>query len=83
MSVKLYITLEPSGGGRPVTVARIADRGVLLDAAEAAIREAQGKVETLAEEDERLGFLQKEEVARLCRSLEGIIPELRERNRVN
>ena len=70
------ITIEPSSGSEPVTVARVSSREMLVNVAEAAIREAEDKVLSWSQEDDYLGFLQKEEADRLQRSLKMLIPEL-------
>ncbi len=75
-NIGLYITLEPRGG-HPVTVAKVADRRLLIAAATAAIAEAEAQVRALAGEDELLGHLQHAEAARLRHALELLVPEVR------
>lgn len=74
--VSLYITFEPDHGD-PVTLARVRKRALLLDAAGEAILEAERKAERLASEDALLGELHRDEVGRLRRALERVLPELR------
>ena len=74
-SVNLYITFEPERG-KAVTVARVRDRSLLLDAAERAILEAESDAEALVTEDEILSELQRQDAARLRRALQLIIPEM-------
>ena len=75
-TVSLSITFEPENGD-PVTLARVRKRGLLLDAAGEAILEAERKAEQMASEDELLGQLHRDEVSRLRRALELVLPELR------
>ena len=75
-TVGLYITLEPENG-KPVTLARVRNRALLLDAAEAALLDAEQLATQMAGEDAVLGELQRDEVGRLRRALELVLPELR------
>jgi hypothetical protein len=68
--------LYTGDAGRALTVARVADRGLLLAAAEAAIDEAQAQAEQLAEADPILGRVQHEDAERLRRVLGILLPEL-------
>jgi hypothetical protein len=71
----LYITLEGTNG-KPVTLARVDDRRLLVVAATQAIEQAQARTEQMGAEDEVLGILQGDEADRLRRALERVIPEL-------
>jgi len=62
MTASLYITLEPANG-RPVTLARIESREVLLRAAQTAMSEADRRVRKMESEDEVLGQLQVERIS--------------------
>jgi hypothetical protein len=73
---ELAILYEPDRG-RPLTVARVSDRNLLVAAAEAAIAEAEDRARALAEADEFLGAVQREEAARMRRVLGIFLPELR------
>jgi hypothetical protein len=75
-TVGLYITLEPEHG-EPVTLARVRKRALVLDAASAALLEAEQLAAQMADEDVLLGELQRDEVGRLRRALERLLPELR------
>jgi hypothetical protein len=61
---------------QPLTLARIGERALLLNASDAAISEAESVAEQTAAEDPILGELQRQEVARLRRALELVLPEL-------
>jgi hypothetical protein len=76
MTAALFIALEPSGGGSPVTLARVSDRGALVSVAREAIKESRRQTEEMSHEDELLGQLQHEESNRLQRALELVVPEL-------
>jgi hypothetical protein len=71
----LYLVLE-CGSGSPVTLARVADRRFLVEAARHAISESQNRVGEMRAEDALLGELQNEESVRLGRALALAIPEL-------
>ena len=71
----LAILYEPEAG-RPLTVARITDRRLLVAAAEAAIREAQDQASALQDADEVLGAFQHEEAERIRRVLGLLVPEV-------
>ena len=75
--VSVFITLEPIGGGAPVSLARVDDRGAVVSVARTAIDESRRRTSELADEDELLGQLQFEESNRLQRALELVLPELR------
>ena len=73
--VGLNITFEPERG-KPVTLARVRERALLLDAAGAALLEAEEAAEQMAAEDQLLGELQRQEATRLREALELVLPEL-------
>jgi hypothetical protein len=75
-TAELAILYEPERG-RPLTVARVSDRQLLVAAAEAAIAEAEERAQALSEADEFLGAVQHEEAARVRRVLGILLPELR------
>ena len=75
-SADLAILYEPERG-RPLTVARVGDRRLLIAVAEAAIAEADDRAQTLGEADEFLGAVQREEAERVRRVLTILVPELR------
>lgn len=75
-TAELAILYEPERG-RPLTVARITDRQLLIAAARAAIAEAESRAEMLGDVDPVLGAVQREESARMGRVLRMVIPELR------
>ncbi len=77
MKISLYITFEPEHG-RPVTLAKITDREILVAASIAALHEATKRAELMSVEDDLLGELQCQEVARLRSALERVVPELRD-----
>ena len=74
-SIGLYITFEPERGN-PVTLARVRKRSLLLEAAGAALLEAENTAEQMAAEDQLLGELQRQEATRLREALELVLPEL-------
>lgn len=76
MRIGLYITLEPERG-KPVTLARVEDSTLLLDAAEVALDEAEKRAQEMHEQDPVLGMLQRQEAGRLRSALELVIPGLR------
>jgi hypothetical protein len=76
MSVRLYITLEPERG-KPVTLARVNDRDLLVDAALLALQEAESIADEMASQDTTLGLLQRQEASRLRQALELVLPEIR------
>jgi hypothetical protein len=75
-SADLAILYEPERG-RPLTVARVGDRRLLIAVAEAAIAEADERALALGEADELLGAVQREEAERMRRVLTILVPELR------
>lgn len=75
MSVTLMIVLEPPTG-KPVSMARVNNRRLLIEAAAEAVHEAERKAEEWAGDDEVLGRLQKDEAGRLRRALALVIPEV-------
>jgi len=75
-SADLAILYEPERG-RPLTVARVGDRRLLIAAAEAAIAEAGERARVLGDADEFLGAVQREEAERVRRVLTILVPELR------
>lgn len=76
----LAILYEPEHG-RPLTVARVGDRRLLVAVAEAAISEATERATALTEADEVLGAVQHAEAERMRRVLTILVPELRPVNR--
>jgi hypothetical protein len=76
-SVALMLLYEPAAAtGRPVPLARITSHQLAIEAAKAAITEAQLKADSLAKHDEILGEVEQAEVKRLYRVLSILIPEL-------
>jgi hypothetical protein len=75
-SADIAILYEPERG-RPLTVARVGDRRLLVAVAEAAIAEADERALALTEADEILGAVQREEAERVRRVLTILVPELR------
>jgi len=71
------LVYEPAGG-RPLTVARVADRRMLLDAAQQAILAAEQRADELATADRVLGEVERAEAGRLRRVLSLLVPELKE-----
>ena len=74
-SADLAILYEPERG-RPLTVARVGDRRLLIAVAQAAIAEADERALSLSEADEFLGAVQREEAERVRRVLTILVPEL-------
>ena len=74
--VSLLLVYEPTGG-RPLTVARVEDRRLLLDAAQLAIIAAEQRAEELAAADCLLGEVERAEAGRLRKVLSLLVPELR------
>jgi hypothetical protein len=74
-SLAVLLVYAPQGG-KPVTVARVSRRNVVVQVAEAAIAEAQVRAELFRETDEVLGGVEREEVIRLERVLKMFVPEL-------
>ena len=74
-NVSLLLVYEPAGG-RPLTVARVHDRRMLLDAAQIAIIAAEQRAEELAAADRVLGEVERAEAGRLRRVLSILVPEL-------
>jgi len=75
-NVSLLLVYEPAGG-RPLTVARVADRRMLLDAAQIAIVTAEQRAEELAAADSVLGEVERAEAGRLRKVLSLLVPELK------
>jgi hypothetical protein len=73
-AVAIYIVAESRTAGKPMALARVEDRQAVLNAAEAAIAEAEARAEAA---DGLLAQLQRGEVEQLRRSLQLVIPELR------
>jgi hypothetical protein len=73
-AVAIYIVAESRAAGKPMALARVEDRQAVLNAAEAAIAEAEARAEAA---DGLLAQLQRGEVEQLRRSLQLVIPELR------
>src|SRR4051812_34144006 len=68
--------LYEGSAGRPLTVARVADRSLLVAVAQAAICEANALANDLGETDAVLGAVQHEESERLRRVLGLLVPEV-------
>ena len=73
--VALYIALEPATG-ESITIARVGDRSLLVDAARKAIREAFDHAHEAAKLDSNLGVLHQAEANRLLEALGKLIPEM-------
>jgi hypothetical protein len=78
--VRLAILYEPNKG-RPLLLASLADRQLLAAAARAALAEAELRCDILAEADEGLALVQREEVDRLRRVLSMFVPEAKIRQK--
>ena len=76
----LTIVYEPDRG-RPLTVAQVGDRRLLVAVAEAAIAEVEQRAQSLTEADAFLGAMHREEAARLRRVLGILIPEMSDAKR--
>jgi hypothetical protein len=76
--VSLLLVYEPSGG-RPLTVARVEDSRMLVDAALVAILAAEQRAAELATADSLLGELERAEAGRLRTVLGLLIPGLKAR----
>ena len=74
-SAELAIVYEPERG-RPLTVARVADRRLLIAVARAAIAQAEERASAIAQADRFLGTVQHEDAARIRRVLTILLPEL-------
>jgi hypothetical protein len=74
-NVSLLLVYEPNGG-RPLTVARVDNRQMLLDAAQLAIIAAEKRAEELAAADRVLGEVERAEAGRLRKVLSLLVPEL-------
>lgn len=70
--------LYQGDSGRPLTVARVDDRRLLVAAAEAAIQESRDRATQLAEVDAVLGAVEQEDAERLRRVLGILLPEVSE-----
>jgi hypothetical protein len=77
-TVSLLLVNEPSGG-RPLTVARVEDARMLVDAAHAAILAAERRAAELAGADCLLGEVERAEAGRLRTVLTLLIPALKTR----
>ena len=73
MNVMLAILYAPEGQ-KPLSIARIHDRGLLSVAAVKAIQEAEATASELMEDDPTLGTLQLEEANKLRRILGLLLP---------
>lgn len=73
-SVALYIVLETSG--KPLGLARLTDREMVLDAARVAISHARQKAKSAGDVDPVLGQIQRAEAAQLAESLALVVPGL-------
>ena len=75
--MKLTIDLVyHSPAGDKVTVAKLKDAGVILEASRRAIQEAKLKAKTAGEFDPILGDLLEDEATRAARALELLVPGL-------
>ncbi len=77
-NVSLLLVYEPAGG-RPLTVARVSDPRMLVDAAQVAIVAAERRAEELTEADRVLGEVEWAEAGRLRKVLSLLVPELKTR----
>jgi len=75
-NVSLLLVYEPAGG-RPLTVARVSDSRMLVDAAQLAIVAAEHRAAELAAADRVLGEVERAEAGRLRKVLSLLIPELK------
>lgn len=73
MDVILAILYAPEGQ-KPLSIARVYDRGLLSAAANRAICEAEAEADQLMDEDPTLGTLQREEANKLRRVLSLLLP---------
>ena len=73
MNVVLAILYAPEGQ-KPLSIARVYDRGLLSAAADKAIQEAEATASELMEDDPTLGALQLEEANKLRRALSILLP---------
>lgn len=73
--VALYIALEPAAGDS-ITIARVSDRELLVDAARMAMAEARDRAKRAAVQDPGLAVLREAEANRLSDALRKLIPEL-------
>jgi hypothetical protein len=78
-NVSVLLVYEPDGR-RPLVVARLDRRSVLVEFARTAISDAQARAMLLAGADRVLGDVQREEANRLLRVLSLFLPELRPGN---
>lgn len=77
-NVALLLMYEPTTAkGRPVPVARVEDKKLVLEVARAAVRESQERADVMASADELLGEVEHEEAGRLLRTLEILVPEMK------
>ena len=72
-NVSLLLVYEVPGG-RPLTVARVDNSSLLLDAAQTAILQAEQRADALSEADEVLGRIERSEANRLRQVLALLIP---------
>ena len=72
--VSLMIVYEPLQG-RPLTLARVEDRDVLLKAARTALSEMDRRADALAGVDDVLSIVQRGEADRLRRIFAMLLPE--------
>ncbi len=79
--IRLAITYEPDKG-RPLMLASITDPSLLVEAARRALAEAEMRCDILAEADEGLAFVQREELERLRRVLTLFVPGLKTEKRM-
>jgi len=77
-SISLLLVYEPAGG-RPLTVARVADPRMLLEAAQIAILAAEQRAGEMAAADHVLGEVERAEAGRLRKVLSLLVPELKTR----
>jgi len=76
MNLVLAILYAPEGQ-KPLSIARIRDRGMLSAAAERAIAETESHASSLLSDDPVLASLQFEEANRLRRVLRALLPTVR------
>ncbi len=74
-NLSVLLVYQPSGA-KPVAVARVDRRSLLLKVAATAIAEAQARAELVKAADLVLGAVEREEAQRIIRVLNLLIPEL-------
>ena len=76
MRTNLYLVTEGRGTKRPVRIAKVTDRDLVINAAQTAIREAEQKAEALGGSLTLQGRLELAEAVRLRTALRTVVPEL-------